>query len=58
MSKSGLAYKLNLPKKYRIYQTFPILVLEEYYKDGPIIEPDLKEDGYKVKIILIYKGPP
>ena len=58
----GLAYKLDLPKKYRIYYIFPISVLEEslYYEgESPLPEePDLIEpDKYKVKRILAYKGP-
>ena len=59
---TGLAYKLNLPKKYRIYYIFPISVLEEspYYEgESPLPEePDLIEpDKYKVERILAYKGP-
>jgi len=60
--KLGLTYKLNLLKKYRMYYTFPILVLEEYYY--PLEESlspkalELEEkDTYKVKVILAYKGP-
>ena len=59
--KLGLAYKLNLLKKYRIYYTFLILVLEEYYHPlGESLSPkalELEEkDTHKVKVILTYKG--
>ena len=62
MSKLGLAYELDLPKKYRIYYTFPISVLEEYYHPlGESPSPkalELEEkDTYEVKVILTYKGP-
>ena len=60
--KLGLTYKLNLLKKYRIYYTFPILVLKEYYyslRESPLPKAlELEEkDIYKVEVILAYKGP-
>ena len=60
--KLGLAYKLDLPKKYRMYYTFLILVLEEYhYPLGESPSPkalELEEkDTHEVKVILAYKGP-
>ena len=62
VSKLGLAYELNLLKKYRIYYTFLILVLEEYYyplEESPLPKAlELEEkDTHKVKVILTYKGP-
>ena len=62
MSKLGLAYKLDLLKKYRIHYTFPILVLKEYHyplRESPLPKAlELEEkDTYEVKIILAYKGP-
>ena len=55
--KLSLTYKLNLLKKYRIYYTFPILVLEEYYYPlGESLLPkalELEEkDTHEVKVIL------
>jgi len=62
VSKLGLAYELDLPKKYRIYYTFPISVLEEYYYplgESPLPKAlELEEkDIHKVEVILAYKGP-
>ena len=61
MLKLGLAYKLDLLKKYRIYYTFPISVLEEYYYplgESPLPKAlELEEkDTHKVKVILTHKG--
>ena len=63
VSKLGLAYKLDLLKKYRMYYTFPISVLEEYHYplgESPLPKAlELEEkDTHEVKVILAHKGPP
>ena len=62
VSKSSLAYEFDLLKKYRMYHTFPISVLEEYYHplgESPLPKAlELEEkDTHEVKVILAYKGP-
>lgn len=61
VSKSGLAYELDLPKKYRMHHTFPVSVLEEHHRlpgKSPSPEaPDLVEkDMYEVEAIIGHKG--
>jgi hypothetical protein len=59
-----LAYKLDLPKRYRIHNVFPITLLEPWKgREGaaPTQEEQVNvepEDHYEVEAILDHRGPP
>ncbi|KAF2647070.1 hypothetical protein K491DRAFT_553316, partial [Lophiostoma macrostomum CBS 122681] len=62
-----LAYKLALPPSMsRIHPVFHVSLLEDWnkpppergFKPGPIQDPKIKGDQYKVEGILTHKGQP
>ena len=60
-----MAYKLDLPQRYRIHHTFPISLLEPFKGDNAaaqeqreVVDVEPEDQEYEVEAILAHRGPP